>query len=473
MNTVYYENNLMATELNKLKISDNHKNCSYCNKPFTEELWCKECDPSRIMEGWTSGNSDIDKFIKETMYDTMYDAENKKSYVNEFLEWVPFDRFTDIKEIGEGGFAKVYSATWINGKSFYDEQNDGSWKKREPESIKVALKRLNGSQNISDKYLNELKIHWKISIEDGLKFYGLTKYPETKEFMMIMEFADKGSLRSSLSNNFNNTMWGNKIRRLFHILYGLNSLHELGYCHKDFHSGNILQITDAYNVISDFGLSGPVNDQKSDDKVIYGVMPYIAPEVLNGEPYSSSSDIYSVGVIMAELSSGRPPFYNNKHELSLALAICNGLRPEFGKGTPEFYKKLAYKCMSANSNERPTAEELYSIFYFWFNSIEGKNDEIEKFGYKGKEIKAAFGEADKEIPNISTSYEKNSDAVYTSRAFTFSNLVPKPVNSSIITSYVNNEVCDSQLIDLEVSNSIQLRDTNNDDKSNELNIIYL
>ncbi|CAB5366248.1 unnamed protein product [Rhizophagus irregularis] len=62
----------------------------------------------------------------------------------------------------------------------------------------------------------------------------------------------------------------------------------------------------------------------------------------------------------------------------------------------------------------------------------------------------------------------NSDAVYTSRAFTFSNLLPKPVNSSIITSYVNNEVCDSQLIDLEVSNSIQLRDINDESKVDDL-----
>ncbi|CAB5380513.1 unnamed protein product [Rhizophagus irregularis] len=115
--------------------------------------------------------------------------------------------------------------------------------------------------------------------------------------------------------------------------------------------------------------------------------------------------------------------------------------------------------MNANPNERPAAEELKKIFGFWDDSNDGKEDEVEKYGYKGKEIKAAFEEADKEIPNISTSYEKNSDAVYTSRAFTFSNLLPKPVNSSIITSYVNNEVCDSQLIDLEVSNSIQLRGT--------------
>ena len=60
----------------------------------------------------------------------MYKPEGFRScasYV--FLEWVPFDRFTDIKEVGEGGFAKVYSATWIDGYSFYDEQDDGSQKK--------------------------------------------------------------------------------------------------------------------------------------------------------------------------------------------------------------------------------------------------------------------------------------------------------------------------------------------------------
>ena len=64
--------------------------------------------------------------------------------------------------------------------------------------------------------------------------------------------------------------------------------------------------------------------------------------------------------------------------------------------------------------------------------------EKEKFGYKEKEIKAVFEEADKEIPNTSTSYKKDPDAVYTSRVFTFNNL-PKPVNSPIITSYLSEE----------------------------------
>src|SRR2546429_461927 len=80
--------------------------------------------------------------------------------------------------------------------------------------------------------------------------------------------------------------------------------------------------------ISDFGLSGPANKQKSDDK-IYGILPYIAPEVLNGKLYTLSSDIYSFGVVMAELSSGNTPFHDKKRDLNLALDICNGFRPEF------------------------------------------------------------------------------------------------------------------------------------------------
>src|SRR5437763_12514065 len=105
------------------------------------------------------------------------------------------------------------------------------------------------------------------------------------------------------------------------------------------------------------------------------------------------------------------------------------------KGNTEIYKKLTYRCIDANPNQRPTAKELYELFDFWDNSILGASDKEENFGYRGKEINAIFEKADKEIPNISTSYEKDPDAVYTSRAFTFSNL-PKPTNSSI---YLNDK----------------------------------
>ncbi|CAB4432999.1 unnamed protein product [Rhizophagus irregularis] len=141
------------------------------------------------------------------------------------------------------------------------------------------------------------------------EFYGITKDPETEEIMMVMQYTKNGNLRNVLSNNF-------KINYLRMLTLDLKNLHEFGYFHRNFHSGNILNSGGA-SYISDFGLSGPSNKQKLDK--IYGVLPYIAPEVLNGEPYTLSSDIYSIGVIMAELSSGNPPFYKRNHDNSLGI----------------------------------------------------------------------------------------------------------------------------------------------------------
>src|SRR5437763_329785 len=71
------------------------------------------------------------------------------------LEWVPFNRFTDVSQIGDE-FSKVYSATIIDGKLHYEKQTDGNRKKSDPVPTKVVLKKLNGSQNISDELLFEV-----------------------------------------------------------------------------------------------------------------------------------------------------------------------------------------------------------------------------------------------------------------------------------------------------------------------------
>ena len=112
-------------------------------------------------------------------------------------------------------------------------------------------------------------------------------------------------------------------------------------------------------------------------------------------------------------------------KFGLQQNICNGLRPEFGKGTPEIYKKLAHICMNSDSNERPAADKLCDILNFWYDSfwlLRG-HDNIKKII-----IKDIFEEADKETPSISTLYKKNTDTTNTSsKEFEFNNL-PNPVN---------------------------------------------
>lgn len=154
-----------------LSISNNEiidKSCSYCNKPFTNEFWCKECDPRRIIEGWSSENPDIDMFIKATIYNVRHVDSSP------FLEWVSFDKFIDINQIGEGGFSKVYSAIWMDGKSSYKKRNNESWIKLESEPIKVALKKLNGSQNMSTDYLNKVEYIFITSTFRSSSYYEFT-----------------------------------------------------------------------------------------------------------------------------------------------------------------------------------------------------------------------------------------------------------------------------------------------------------
>src|SRR5579871_5313910 len=146
-----------------------------------------------------------------------------------------------------------------------------------------------------------------------VKLLGITKDPKTNNFMMVMEYVNNGSLRQHLNNNFNSLNWTDKLRSLYYITHGLTTIHEKGLIHRDFHCGNILN-NNYYNFeyvyvqykitkITDLGLCKPVNTtSQSNDKQIYGVLPYVAPEVLKGKEYTQASDIlYGFGIIAFEV----------------------------------------------------------------------------------------------------------------------------------------------------------------------------
>ncbi len=88
---------------------------------------------------------------------------------------------------------------------------------------------------------------------------------------------------------------------------------------------------------------------------------------------------------------------------------------------------------------RDQAIELFDILEFWMDENE------KKYEHSGKEIREAFEKADREIPNISISYKKDPEAIYVSRAFTFSNLT-KPINSSLISSYFGKDENNEDII---------------------------
>ncbi|GBB84723.1 hypothetical protein RclHR1_01130018 [Rhizophagus clarus] len=112
------------------------------------------------------------------------------------------------------------------------------------------------------------------------------------------------------------------------------------------------------------GLCGEVDN--IDKEKIYGVMPYVAPEVLRGKPYTQAADIYSFGMVMYFIATGRQPFAARAHDEFLALDICEGVRPELNElEAPKFYIQLMKRCWDTDLNKRPDATTISDQICLW------------------------------------------------------------------------------------------------------------
>src|SRR5205823_10196693 len=92
---------------------------------------------------------------------------------------------------------------------------------------------------------------------------------------------------------------------------------------------------------------------------MYGITPYIAPEILSGNKNTKESDVYSIGMLMWEIFSGCPPFDDRAHDYHLILDICKGLRPPILSNMPKEYIEMMQRCWDVDPSKRPTIVELY------------------------------------------------------------------------------------------------------------------
>src|SRR5437879_1456989 len=160
--------------------------------------------------------------------------------------------------------------------------------------------------------------------------------------MIVMQYANRGSLPSFLDLHINNLTWKMKLQYLGNIAGNLFNIHLRHLIHCDIHGGNIV-LNDKQNdiqsitpLICDLGLSKTMFLSQPISSTIQGVLPYIAPEVLHTRKFTQASDIYSFGIIMYQIANGEPPFRNwsSNDDNRLAIRICNGLRPEMPDSAP-------------------------------------------------------------------------------------------------------------------------------------------
>ncbi|UZO03484.1 uncharacterized protein OCT59_023891 [Rhizophagus irregularis] len=282
-----------------------------------------------------SNSNDWNKWIEEEI--------SKK-----LIKYYEYDQFYDIQEIGSGGFGKVYRANWKNSHKRY------------------AIKSFFNINDATVKALvREIQLQREVDFHNVIRFYGVTtsiKENQKKEYSLVIEYAENGTLRKYLKENFENLTWDNKFNLAFQLVYAVSCLHDKGIVHRDLHSNNVLVHQNTIK-LADFGLSKRIEETSNSQSKTFGLIPYADPKSFNRsttELYllNKKSDVYSIGVLLWEISSGQPPFHNIPYDVGLALSILQGLRETPIPNTSTDYIKIYADCWNIEPDNRPTINQV-------------------------------------------------------------------------------------------------------------------
>ncbi|CAI2167077.1 18310_t:CDS:2 [Funneliformis geosporum] len=265
-----------------------------------------------------------------------------------WVEWIEqalangeynYQEYKSLLDIEQIGSSKIYKALM---------------KKDDVETI-VSMKFI-GNKLSTREVVSELKLLRKIHLfnnENISKFYGVTKSENSDKkvcdplkYMVILEYGDGGTLREYLKNNSENLHWSVRLKCAKQLCNGVSFLHENNIIHRNL-------MSESSNVSAN----------------LQNFLAYVDPQYFNIPNYKSSgdkqamltkkSDIYSLGVLLWELTSGYLPFSLEEHS-DLQKEIMEGLREKDIDGIDKDYIEIYKKCWQSDPNDRPEIQEVVS-----------------------------------------------------------------------------------------------------------------
>ncbi|GAB2273725.1 Probable serine/threonine-protein kinase pbl19 [Dionaea muscipula] len=278
--------------------------------------------------------------------------------------------FNRLLRIGQGGFGTVYKGTI--------KAPNGSG-----EPSVVAIKRLNkqGMQGHKE-WLAEVHFLGVVDHPNLVKLLGYCSVDAERgiERLLVYEYMQNKSLEHHLFNrNLPSLPWITRLRIMLGAAEGLSYLHqgmEVQVIFRDFKSSNILLDTNFKPKLSDFGLAreGPTEDRSHVSTLPVGTYGYAAPEYVERGYLSSKSDIYSFGVVLYEILTGRRAIERNRPVIEQKLLEwvkqypADGrmfyqimdfrLRNQYPLNSARKMAKLADRCLNKNAKDRPDVSEI-------------------------------------------------------------------------------------------------------------------
>ncbi len=248
------------------------------------------------------------------------------------------ERYQIIEEVGKGGMGNVYKAL---------DKELG-----EKVALKLLKPEIAADDRIIERFRNELKFARKITHKNVCRMFDLSKFERIP--YITMEYVSGEDLKTTL-RRVGPLSTGKAVYIAKQVCDGLVEAHKLGVVHRDLKPQNIMIDKKGHAHIMDFGIARSMKTKGvTTSGMMIGTPDYMSPEQVEGKPVDVRADIYAMGVILYEMSTGTTPFHG---DTALSVAIKHTREKprnprEINDQIPVQLSSIILKCMEKNREKR-------------------------------------------------------------------------------------------------------------------------